>query len=236
LAGRLDVEPADLLAWELSLRDLAPPAVGGDEDAFVFSARIDNQFCCYAALEAFVAASPSRATHVLVLLDHEEVGSQSWRGAQGPFLRDALARIERAHAERASGGFERALAGSWMASADMAHAVHPNYADRHEPGHRPRLNGGPVVKTNAALRYATDLESGARFRSAAAEVGVSVQEYVHRTDLPCGTTIGPLVASELGIRVVDVGCAMLSMHSIREQCGARDVGDFAAVLRRGLEG
>jgi aspartyl aminopeptidase len=170
-----------------------------------------------------------------VLFDHEEVGSQSWTGAQGPLLRDVLMRLERDHAVSAPGGLARAAAGSWMASADMAHGVHPNYADRHEPGHKPVLNGGPVIKTHVKQRYATMAESAARFRQACAEADVPVQEFANRTDLACGSTIGPISAAELGIRTVDVGSAMLSMHSIREQCGAADVPLMARALRRWFE-
>lgn len=235
LAGKLDVAPEAVLSWEIGLHDVVPPCLGGLDEEFVLSGRLDNQFCSHATLSALLASQPSRSTQVLALFDHEEIGSRTYRGANGPFLGQALSRILRDHAEQAPGGMERAVASSWMVSADMAHGVHPAHAELHEPNHKPRLNAGPVLKAHAEHRYATEAESGAFFRMACAEVGVPCQDFVTRTDLACGTTIGPISAAELGIRTVDVGCAMLSMHSIREQAGAADVAPFVSALRRALE-
>ena len=233
LQDRLGVD--EILGFELGLHDTQAPCIGGIDRELIFAPRLDNQGSCYPALAALIEAAPARATQVAALFDHEEIGSRTWRGAMGPFLRDVLGRIVRDHRERASGDLLRATANSFLVSSDMAHAVHPNYADRHEPEHKPRLNGGPVIKTHVEGRYATDGYTGARFRMAAADCGVAVQEFVTRSDLPCGTTIGPISAGELGIRAVDVGNPMLSMHSIREQAGVADVAAMTRVMRHVLE-
>ena len=235
LAGELGVEAEQLLSWELGLHDLQRPTLGGLHQEFVFSPRLDNQFCSYAALMAMISAQTSRATQVLALFDHEEIGSRTYRGASGPWLRDVLNRLMRDHSEQAPGGLERAVTRSWMVSADMAHGVHPNYADLHEPLHKPRLNGGPVLKAHVEHRYATEAESAAFFRMVCADIGVPCQDFVTRTDLACGSTIGPISAAELGIRTVDIGSAQLSMHSIREMAGAEDAAMLAAAMRRAYE-
>jgi len=129
---------------------------------------------------------------------------------------------------------ERASANSFLVSVDMAHAVHPNYSEKHEPNHKPRINGGPVIKTNVNMRYATDALVAARFRSACDAENIPVQDFVNRTDLACGSTIGPISAAQLAIPTVDVGSAMLSMHSIREQAGSQDIVWMAAALNRVL--
>jgi aspartyl aminopeptidase len=228
LAAELGVDK--VLAWELGLHDLQPPTIGGIDEQFIFAPRLDNLACCYTICAGFLSAGVAPHTQVMALFDHEEIGSRSYRGAMGPLLRDVLTRIERDHEVRAGGGFSRAAANSWMLSCDMAHGVHPNYASKHEPQHKPLLGGGPVLKGHVEQRYATEADSAARFRVACAEVGVPCQEFISRTDLACGSTVGPMIAAELGIRTVDVGMAQLSMHSIREQCGADDPGQMVAVL------
>ena len=233
LSDRL--EGATVLSWDLMLHDVQPPTLGGVDGEFVFSARIDNEAGCFLAQSAFGTARASAATQVLALFDHEEVGSRSATGAWGAFLRHVVTRIVRDHAVEARGGVERAIANSFHVSIDMAHAVHPNYADRHEPHHKPVLNGGPVVKIHSEQRYASDGPTIARFQEACREEDVAYQTFVSRSDLACGTTIGPIAASELGIATVDVGNPMLSMHSCREQCGARDAEPMVRVLRRVLE-
>ncbi len=235
LGAELGVNPDAILSWELGLHDVVPPTLGGLDEEFVFSARLDNQFCSHAVLSALLAAQTARATQIIALFDHEEVGSRTYRGANGPFLAQVMGRLLRDHPERRPGGLERAAASSWMVSADMAHGVHPAHPELHEPNHKPRLNGGPVLKAHAEHRYATEAESGAFFRAVCADAGVPCQDFVTRTDLACGTTIGPISAAELGIRTVDVGCAMLSMHSVREQAGAGDVAPFVSALTRALE-
>jgi aspartyl aminopeptidase len=226
--------PADAIkGWDLGLFDLQAPRLGGINDEFVFSARLDNQFSCYAALEGLLNQSAGVAsTSVLALFDHEEVGSQSATGARSVFLEFVLARLLRDHPVNSPGGLARAVGYSFMVSSDMAHGVHPNYSDYHDANHKPQLNGGPVLKSNASLSYATDGEAAARFRMACEAEGLPIQEHIHRTDLRCGSTVGPMVAAGLAIRTVDVGSAMLSMHSIREQAGAQDAEMLARVLTR----
>ena len=235
LATGLGVAAGDILSWELGLHDVQAPVVGGIDEQFVFAPRLDNQASCYAALCALLEADPGQPTQVVALFDHEEIGSRSWRGAMGPMLEQVLGRLVRDATEQAPGGLQRATACSWMVSADMAHGVHPSHADKHEPQHKPLLGQGPVLKTHSEQRYATDAEGMAFFRLACAEAEVPCQDFVSRSDLPCGSTIGPISAGELGIRTVDVGCAMLSMHSIREQAATADVPLYARALRRCLE-
>ena len=234
LRDQLEVE--EVLSWELGLHDVQVPTIGGMQGEFIFAPRLDNLGCSYTALMAMLESSPQRHTQVVALFDHEEVGSQTTRGAAGPMLRQVLSRIIRDHALQAPGGLDRACASSLMCSADMAHGIHPNYADKHEPGHKPALNAGPVIKLNNNQRYATDAESMALFRQACADMEVGCQDFVTRSDMPCGSTIGPISATRLGIRTVDVGSSMLSMHSIREQCGAGDVWQMALAMRKVLDG
>ncbi|MCP4810160.1 MAG: M18 family aminopeptidase [Proteobacteria bacterium] len=232
VTGALDIEFEQVLAWDLMLHDLQAPCLGGLDEEFVFAPRMDNQYSCYLALEALLAAEVGEATAVVALYDHEEVGSSSATGAAGALLENTLRRIEAGHETKAPGGFERAVASSFQISADMAHGVHPNYADRHDGNHKPRVNGGPVVKLNTQQRYATDGETAARFKNACHELEVPVQEFINRTDLACGSTIGPISSARLGIRTVDIGCAQLSMHSIRELAGAGDVSPTTQVFAR----
>jgi aspartyl aminopeptidase len=231
LAEALDVPANDVVAWDVMAHDLTPSALLGIDDEFVSAPRLDNLCSCWAGTHALVAAADqmSPTTAVLCLFDHEEVGSTTERGAAGALL---PATLERIVAGRGGGTVElrRALAGSFCASADMAHAVHPNYVERYEPDHHVALNGGPVIKHNVNQRYATDAVGAAAFRLACERAGVPVQEYVHRSDLPCGSTIGPLTAAALGVPTVDVGVAQLAMHSARELTGAADPPRFAAAL------
>jgi aspartyl aminopeptidase len=167
---------------------------------------------------------------VLALFDHEEVGSTSDRGADSGLLLTTLERIELA----GGGGradFLRRLPGSLVASADMAHATHPNYPERHEPGHLIAINGGPVLKVHPNLRYATDSRTAAAFALACRQAHVPLQRYEHRADLPCGSTVGPLTGARTGIPTVDVGAPQLAMHSARELMGANDVAAYAAALQ-----
>lgn len=237
LASELGCDPDALLSWDLGLHDIVPPTLGGLSEEFVFSPRLDNQASCHASLAALLAA-PSDVPHtsVVALYDHEECGSRSANGAASALLGNVLSRIVRDHDVAGSGGLGRAVASSLLISADMAHGVHPNYADRHEEHHKPRLNRGPVIKWNVNTRYATDGETAARFKLACAAADAPVQEFVNRSDLACGSTIGPITAAGLAIRGVDVGCAMLSMHSIREQSGARDVAWMIDAMTAVLSG
>lgn len=219
-------EPIDAIAgYDLCLYDTAKAAIGGFDNEFVFAARLDNLASCHAALRALCAAADTEiaATRVIVLYDHEECGSRSAIGAGGPVLSDTLERLVEAFPDGQGQAFARAAAGSFLVSADMAHAVHPNYADQHEPQHMPLLNRGLVIKSNSNQSYATDGASAARFEAMCRKVGYQPQRFVVRSDLPCGSTIGPITAARLGIATVDVGAPMLSMHSCREMCGTLDV-------------
>jgi aspartyl aminopeptidase len=236
LAGELDVDPARILTWDLSLMDVVPPAVGGQRGEFIFSPRLDNQAMSHAALVALLRAEASPATQVICLYDHEEVGSGSATGAEGSVVEDLLRRLCETEGPGAeAGALPRAIARGATISADMAHAVHPNYADRHEPQHMPRLGAGPVIKINTQQRYATTAATAGLFESLCQDENVPYQKFVNRTDLACGTTIGPIAAARLGIRTVDVGNPMLSMHSIREMASSEDPERMVAVMTRFLE-
>jgi aspartyl aminopeptidase len=228
LACELGCDAGDVVAWDVMTHDLAPAAVVGRDGELLASARLDDLCCSWAALSAIIETGRG----VVVLFDHEEVGSESHRGAGSPLLGDVLARLLPDPAARAA-----AIAGGVCASADMAHATHPNYAERHEPNHWIALGGGPVIKTNVNQRYATDARTAAVFANACDAAGVPVQWYAHRADLPCGSTIGPITAARLGMPVVDIGAPQLAMHSARELMAAADVGmlrdALAAFLRAG---
>lgn len=229
VAKRFEVAPDDLLSADLMTHDLTPSGLIGVDEDLVSAPRLDNQGTCYAGLEALLATEPGDYVPVLALFDHEEVGSTSDHGAQSEFL---LTTLERIVAGR--GGdredFLRLLTASMIASGDMAHATHPNYPERHEPGHPIAVNGGPVLKVQPDLRYATDGRTAAAFELACRQAGVSLQRYEHRADLPCGSTIGPMTAARTGIPTVDVGAPQLAMHSARELMGAADVPAYSAAL------
>jgi aspartyl aminopeptidase len=232
-AGGPRAEPGDILGFDLCLYDTQPPTRSGAYGEFLHSARLDNLASCHSGLSALLAMDgPREATCGVVLYDHEECGSRSAQGAASPFLKDLLERITLAHSDGKRDAFHRAIRHSFLVSADMAHAVHPNYPSMHEPKHQPLLGAGPVIKSNVNQSYATDGESWAFFATLCREAGVVPQHFITRTDLGCGSTIGPITAGELGIRTVDVGNPMLSMHSIRELAAASDVAAMIAVLRR----
>jgi aspartyl aminopeptidase len=230
VAERADVDPSDVLAADLMTHDLTPATLVGAERELVSAPRLDNQGTCYAGLEAFLAAESRDDVPVLALFDHEEVGSTSDHGAQSDLLLTVLERIT-----LSAGGtredFLRRLPGSMVASGDMAHATHPNYPERHEPGHLIEVNAGPVLKVQPNLRYATDSRTAAAFALACAQAGVPLQRYEHRADLPCGSTIGPMTSARTGIPTVDVGAAQLAMHSARELMGAADVNAYSLALQ-----
>jgi aspartyl aminopeptidase len=234
LAGDGDGEapaPEQILGWDLCLYDVQKAARAGLDREFIQSARLDNLASCFGALDALVnARADAAATRVIVLYDHEEVGSRSAQGAASPFLRNALQRIVHAGLGAAADSFARAMAHSFLISADMAHAIHPNYADRHEPEHAPVLGRGPVVKLNSNQSYATDGLAAARLAQLSKRAEVNLQQYVVRSDLPCGSTIGPITAAELGLATIDIGSPLLSMHSIREMAACADVGHLARLL------
>ena len=230
LADLAGVSPGDVVGHDLVLADSQPAARTGSDGSWVAAPRLDDLGCCHSGSTALIGAPLARHTQVLVANDHEEVGSGSAEGARGSFLADVLARLLDATGDRSAQGLHRAVARSRLVSADMAHAVHPDFADRHEPSHTPLLGGGPVLKLNANQSYATDGATGGWFAERCAAAGVPVQHFVSRADLPCGSTIGPLTATRLGIATVDVGAPMLAMHSCRELASARDVPLMVAAL------
>ena len=226
LLEQLDAE--DAIAFDLVLTDTQPAGSTGSD--WVAAPRLDNLGSCHSAVTALIDAAPAEHTQLLVANDHEEVGSGSAEGARGSFLEDVLKRLVAATGDTDPQAFHQAAARSRLVSADMAHAVHPNYSERHEPSHTPVLGGGPVVKHNANQSYATDATTAAWFTERAAEAGVRVQHFVTRADLPCGSTIGPLTATRLGIATVDVGSPMLAMHSCRELASGEDVPKMIAAM------
>ncbi|MBK8013139.1 MAG: M18 family aminopeptidase [Deltaproteobacteria bacterium] len=237
LAEQAQVAVEDVLDHDLMLYDTQAPTLGGLDEAFIYAARLDNLASCHAAMTALLATSsaeawsrPAEATRVIALYDNEEVGSRSARGAQGPFLETVLQRIIECRSTDTRQAFPRAMASSFFTSVDMAHGVHPNYADRHDGNHLPSLGGGPVIKANANQSYATDSAAAARFTAACRAAGFEPQRFVSRADMPCGSTIGPITAARLGIQAVDVGSPMLSMHSCREMAGAADVAKMHDAL------
>ena len=233
------VDRDQVLAFDLMTYDTQRSVRSGANGEFIHAPRLDNLASSHAGIEALIqagAAGPSAATRVVVLYDHEEVGSRSTQGAGGTFLADTLERIAIGAKGSDAESMARAVSRSWLISADMAHAIHPNYADRHEPGHRPKLGAGPVIKTNSNQAYATDAESAGFFASLCARVGVTPQNFVTRSDLGCGSTIGPISAARVGIRTVDVGNPMLSMHSIREMAASADVDPMIEVLAEFFSG
>ena len=222
---------ATILDHELCLYDSQAPGRSGLAEEFVTSARLDNLVSCWCGLTALLdSAGPAGA--LLVCNDHEEVGSASSSGAAGPFLRSVLERIAEAGepATAPAEAYARLVARSMLISADNAHAVHPNFADRHDGSHGPALGGGPVIKVNANQRYASNSATQALFRHLCAQEDVPVQVFVTRTDLACGSTIGPITSAEIGVRTLDVGVPQLAMHSIRELCHADDPPRMAKVL------
>ncbi|MFV8835418.1 M18 family aminopeptidase [Aquisalimonas sp.] len=223
LATNLGCQAEDVLAWELAVADTQPGSFCGLDDAFIATSQLDNLASCHAGLDALIASEGSAFSGVslLVCFDHEEVGSQSFKGAQGSFLPDLVSRINAATGVGAEDR-HRAAASSMVLSADMAHGYHPNFTRLYDQANQAMLNGGPVIKINAQQRYATDAAAEAMFMALCEEAGVPCQKYVHRNDIPCGSTIGPMTASALGVRTLDVGNAMWSMHSLRETAGAND--------------
>ncbi|MCG8519470.1 MAG: M18 family aminopeptidase [Pseudomonadales bacterium] len=212
-----------ILGYEMSFYDAQPPAVVGLRDEFIASARLDNLLSCFIGLEALLAADGEQPS-LFVCNDHEEVGSQSAEGAQGPFLASVVERWCGAEV------MPRAISRSMMISADNAHGVHPNFADRHDENHGPLLNRGPVIKVNHNQRYATNSRSAALYRHLSDELGLPHQTFVVRSDMACGSTIGPITAGTLGVTTLDIGVPQWGMHSIRETAGVEDGVTLCRVL------
>ncbi|PCI08397.1 MAG: M18 family aminopeptidase [Gammaproteobacteria bacterium] len=214
-----------VLDYELSFYDVQSPAVIGLHDDFIAGARLDNLLSCYTGLMALISGENQNS--LLVCNDHEEVGSMSAVGAQGPFLKSVLQRLT-----DGDENYARMIASSMMISADNAHGVHPNYADKHDANHGPVLNNGPVIKINANQRYASNSETSAIFKQLCQQADVPVQSFVVRSDMACGSTIGSITASEIGVKTVDVGVPTFAMHSIRELAGRWDAYYLYRVLKQ----
>jgi len=229
LADAAQRDAADLLSWELAVYDVQKGCLWGANEEFIADSQLDNLGSTHAALTALLATERPTATCVAAFFDHEEVGSESATGAGGSFLGDVLTRIG-LQANLDEEQRHRAMARSFFISADMAHAYNPNFPAAYEPGHKVIVNGGPVIKTNANQRYTSNAETAARFMRLCEKVGVPYQQYAHRSDLGCGSTIGPILAAQLGIASVDVGSPMWAMHSARESAGVHDHAYMIAAL------
>lgn len=229
LAASAGVDAADIRGFDAVVADSARGAVFGKDDAFFAGGRLDDLASVHAGVVALGNASGSaERIAIMAAFDHEELGSASRSGAAGPFLEDVLARV---YAGLGADATEqrRALAASWHLSSDVGHSVHPNYAHKHDPVVQPLLGSGPILKINANQRYATDAVGAAAWAQWCTSAGVSSQEFVSNNSVPCGSTIGPITATRLGIRTVDVGIPILSMHSARELAGVSDLHDLTRV-------
>ncbi|QPK63154.1 M18 family aminopeptidase [Methylomonas sp. LL1] len=212
-----------ILSWEFNIYDTQKGVFWGDNQAFYADSQLDNLASCHAGLTALLNESALNSGNTLVcaFFDHEEIGSESCKGAAGSFLPDVLERVALA-LDLDKQGYHRALANSLMISADMAHAYQPNFPNAYEPGHKIIVNRGPVIKINANHRYASTCLSEAAFMQICRQAEVPFQKYAHRGDLPCGSTIGPIASAKLGMATVDVGNPMWAMHSARESAGVQD--------------
>lgn len=237
------LQPGEITGWDLMTHSVEPPAYLGRDKDLMAGPRMDNLLSVHAGTAALVAVATAAGAAgselpyipVLAAFDHEENGSQSDTGADGPLLGGVLERSVFAR----GGTYEdraRSFAGTVCLSSDTGHAVHPNYAERHDPTHHPRANGGPILKVNVNNRYATDGAGRAVFTAACEKAGVPFQSFVSNNSMPCGTTIGPITAARHGIKTIDIGVAILSMHSVRELCGADDPFLLANALVAFLEG
>ncbi|KZN14777.1 M18 family aminopeptidase [Marinomonas sp. TW1] len=221
-----DLPVAQVLDFELSLYDTQPAALVGLHKEYICSARLDNLLSCYVGLQALLSSNNERPS-LLICTDHEEIGSLSACGANGPFLDDVLRRLS-PNPEQ----FVQAIQRSMLVSADNAHALHPNYANRHDNNHAPAINKGAVIKVNANQRYATNSETASIYRDVAAQENYDVQTFVVRSDMGCGSTIGPITSGEIGVPTIDIGLPTFGMHSIRELAGSHDAFGLYKVLAR----
>ncbi|RDL43893.1 M18 family aminopeptidase [Marinomonas piezotolerans] len=219
-----DVSVASVLSFELCLYDVQKAAVTGLKEEYISASRLDNLLSCYVGLQALLASEEKRPT-MLICTDHEEVGSQSACGANGPFLEDVLRRLTPSPEQ-----YTQAIQRSMLVSADNAHALHPNYASKHDQLHAPLINKGAVIKVNNNQRYATNSETTAVYKNLALEAGFAVQTFVVRSDMACGSTIGPITAGEIGVATLDIGLPTFAMHSIRELAGCDDAFNLYQVL------
>jgi aspartyl aminopeptidase len=235
LAASAGVDVADIAGYDVLTFPVQEPAVFGARSEFLASPRLDNLASVWAGASALAQVDTASLTGIAVLaaFDHEEVGSETRSGASGPFLADVLERITAGLGGDRTAHL-RALSGSVCVSSDAGHAVHPNYQGHHDPVNRPVLGGGPLLKINAQQRYATDAVGAAVWARACRDAGVASQEFVSNNTIPCGSTIGPLTATRLGMTTVDVGPALWSMHSAREMCALSDLADLRAALAQFL--
>lgn len=234
VASELGLSPTDIIDYELCLYPFEKASLVGMKNEYFQSARIDDLSMAFAGLEAFLgtAASPAQATRVLAVFDNEETGSGTKQGAASPVLRDIMERFVRLLDGDDPQNFYRAIANSFMISADDAHAWHPNYNEKYDPTNHPVIGGGPVVKINANCKYMTDAEGAAVFRTLCAETGVECQYFVNHADVAGGSTLGNISSSQFDLRGVDMGNAIWAMHSARETAGVSDHLDTVKVFSR----
>ena len=232
LAASAEVSASDIRGYDVVVADSARGAVFGKDRAFFASGRLDDLASVHAGVVALATHEPATGAPIALLaaFDHEELGSESRSGAAGPFLEDVLERVYAGLGADTSGR-RRAYASSWCLSSDVGHSVHPNYAAKHDPVVQPVLGSGPILKLNANQRYATDAVGAASWLAWCERAGVAAQEFVSNNSVPCGSTIGPITATRLGIRTVDVGIPILSMHSARELAGVSDLHDLTRVAQ-----
>ncbi|KAL3153468.1 hypothetical protein ABBQ38_011801 [Trebouxia sp. C0009 RCD-2024] len=230
VADQLKCSVTDIVDFELNVCDTQDGVIGGIDDEFLFTGRLDNLGMSYCSLAALLDCYPTEAhlaeesaVKAIALFDHEEVGSASAQGAGGPVMKDTIHRIAGILSQGQEGAVQRAIQNSFLVSADMAHALHPNYSDKHDADHAPLFQKGIVIKHNQNQRYATNVITATLFRELAQKRGIPTQEFTIRNDMLCGSTIGPILASGIGCRTLDVGAPQLSMHSIREMCGTKDI-------------
>lgn len=235
VAEKLSVESSDILTADFNVYDTQKGVFWGAEQEFIANSQLDNLASCHAALTALLTTENPSATCIAAFFDHEEVGSGSSVGADGSFISDVIERIANSRNldEEAR---HCAYNNSFFISADMAHGWHPNFPAAYEPHHHVMINAGPVIKANANQRYSTSPDTAARFMLLCEQAGVPYQQYVHRTDLGCGSTIGPMVAAQLGMPTVDVGNPMWAMHSLRESAGVLDHGYMIGVMLEAFGG
>jgi len=219
-----ELDPQEILTYDISLYDTQPATLTGFNQEFIASARLDNLVSCYTGLMS-ILESPQQPS-LLVCNDHEEVGSVSTSGAQGPLLQSVLERLS-----HSTESYQRMIASSVLISADNAHATHPNYADKHDAQHLIHINQGPVIKYNASQRYASNDETAALFIHLCNEQHIPYQQFVMRSDMGCGSTIGPMTSAAIGVRTLDIGIPSLAMHSVREMMGNQDAFWLFSVLK-----
>lgn len=221
ICSELNIQPSDILDFDLYLADATPACTFGIHDEFISSGRLDDLEMCHAGMEALLASSQPEVTKVLAIFDNEETGSQTKQGAASPFLASMLRRIVSAQGGNEE-SFCQAVERAFMVSADNAHAWHPNYSEKYDPTNHPVLGGGPVIKFNAAQKYASDAVSAAVFAEICREAGVPCQRFVNHSDVAGGSTLGNILASSLPLSGVDMGNAILAMHSCRETGSVAD--------------